>query len=123
MIEAAAKHHIEQNQGVGSIAVVVQIANNMSSYRPGARRDYLEKSMTRMREMEGVVADMSGVEQAYVIRSGREVRAMVSPTVTDDSAVSALARTVAKRIRSDLNYPGQVRVTMVREQRVTHLAK
>ncbi|MEY3902482.1 MAG: hypothetical protein RL189_1788 [Pseudomonadota bacterium] len=123
VIEAAAKHHAEQNQGVGPIAVVVQIANSMSTYRPGARRDYLEKSMGRMREMETVVADMSGVEQAYVIRSGREVRAMVSPTVTDDSAVSALARSVAKKIRSDLNYPGQVRVTMVREQRVTHLAK
>ncbi len=123
VIEAAAKHHIEQNQGVGPIAVVVQIANSMSAYRPGARRDYLEKSMGRMREMETIVTDMSGVEQAYVIRSGREVRAMVSPTVTDDSAVSALARSVAKKIRSDLNYPGQVRVTMVREQRVTHLAK
>ena len=95
----------------------------MSGYRPGARRDYLEKSMGRMREMETIVADMSGVEQAYVIKSGREVRAMVSSTVTDDSAVSALARSVAKKIRSDLNYPGQVRVTMVREQRVTHLAK
>jgi ribonuclease Y len=123
VVEAASKHHAEQMQSVGFIAVIVQLANSMSAYRPGARRDYIEKSMGRMREMETMVADMSGVEQAYVIRSGREVRAMVSSTITDDSSVSALARSVAKKIRSDLNYPGQVRVTMVREQRVTHLAK
>jgi ribonucrease Y len=123
VVEAIAKHHVEFLQGVGPIAVVVQIANNLSTSRPGARRDYLEKSIGRLRDMESLVSAVQGVDQAFVIKSGKEVRALVSPAVQDDAAVAALARSVAKKIRNDLNFPGQVRVTMVREQRVTQLAK
>jgi len=123
VVEAISKHHVEHQQGVNPIAVVVQIANNLSQYRPGARKEFLEKAIGRLRDMENVVSDIAGVDQAYVVRSGREVRAMVAPTVHEDEAVSALARSVAKRIRGELNYPGQVRVTMVKEQRVTHIAK
>jgi len=114
---------MEHAQGVNPITVVVQIANHLSSYRPGARKDFLEKAIGRLKDMEELVSEIPGVDQAYVIRSGREVRAMVAPTVMEDEAVSALARSVAKRIRGDLNYPGQVKVTMVREQRVTSIAK
>ena len=123
VVEAIAKHHQEHAQGVNPITVVVQIANVLSSFRPGARKEFLEKAIGRLREMETVVTEIPGVEQAYVIKSGREVRAMVSSTVDTDDAVTLLAKSVAKRIRSDLNYPGQVRVTMVRETRYTHLAK
>jgi ribonuclease Y len=123
VVEAIAKHHMEHAQSVNPITVVVQIANQLSTYRPGARKDFLEKAIGRLKDMETLVAEIPGVDQAYVIRSGREVRAMVAPTVMEDEAVSVLARSVAKRIRSDLNYPGQVKVTMVREQRVTSIAK
>ena len=123
VVEAIAKHHVEFQQSVGPIAVVVQIANNLSTSRPGARKDYLEKTIGRLKEMESLVTAVQGVDQAFVVKSGKEVRALVSPTVQDDAAVSALARSVAKKIRNDLNFPGQVRVTMVREQRVTQLAK
>lgn len=123
VIEAIAKHHVENLQGVNIVSVVVQAANALSSFRPGARKEFLEKSIERMREMEDVVTHFDGVDQAYVIKSGREIRAMVSPDVLDDEAVTMLAKSVAKKIRNDLNYPGQVKVTMVRETRVTQLAK
>lgn len=123
VIEAILKHHADNLHGVNPIVVVVQAANNLSSFRPGARKDFLEKSVGRMREMEDVVQSFQGVDQAYVMKSGREIRAMVSPAVMDDAAVTMLAKSVAKKIRSDLNYPGQVRVTMIRETRVTQLAK
>lgn len=123
VVEAIAKHHVENAHGVHPITVVVQAANAVSSFRPGARKEFLEKSVGRMKEMEEVVSHFDGVDQAYVIKSGREIRAMVSPRVMNDEAVTILAKSVAKKIRQDLNYPGQVRVTMVRETRVTHLAK
>lgn len=123
VIEAIIKHHQEHLQGVNPITVVVQTANVLSSFRPGARKEFLEKAIGRLRDMESVVQTFPGVEQAFVIKSGREVRALVSSTVVDDESVTLLAKTVAKKIRTDLNYPGQVRVTMVRESRTSHLAK
>lgn len=123
VVEAIAKHHMENAHGLSPIAVVVQAANALSSFRPGARKDFIEKSISRMREMEEAVGKFQGVDNAFVIKSGREVRAMVSPTIFDDQAVTMLAKDVAKKIRNDLNFPGPVRVTMVRETRVTHLAK
>jgi ribonuclease Y len=123
VVEAVRRHHVENLQGVNPLAVVVQAANSLSSFRPGARKDFLEKAIGRMRELEGAVAQVQGIEQVYVVKAGREVRALVSPSVFDDSAVTTLAKTVARRIRDDLRYPGPVKVTMVREQRSTHLAK
>jgi ribonuclease Y len=73
--------------------------------------------------MESTVESFAGVEQAYVIKSGREVRAMVLPTVLDDEAVTLLAKSVAKRLRDELNQSGGIKVTMIREQRATQLAK
>lgn len=123
VLEAIAKHHLEHVQGVNPITVIVQSANALSSYRPGARKEFLEKAIGRLRDMETTVTEFPGVEQAFVIKSGREVRALVAPTVFDDEAVSVLAKSVARKIRSDLNFPGQVRVTLVRETRNTALAK
>ena len=123
VVEAIAKHHQENLQGCGPLAAVVQIANRLSTARPGARKEFLEKNIGRLRDMESLVADIQGVEQAFVIKSGREVRALVSPSLQDDDSVTSLVRSVARKIRSDLNYPGQVKVTMVREQRVSQLAK
>ncbi len=123
VVEAAAKHHQEYMHGVSPIAVIVQAANVLSNFRPGARKEFIEKSISRLQDMESTVLDFEGVEQAYVIRSGREVRAMVQPTVFDDEAVTLLAKTVAKKLREDLNQSGNIKVTLIREQRATHLAK
>ncbi|KAB8029154.1 ribonuclease Y [Fluviispira multicolorata] len=123
VVEAAAKHHNENLHGLNAITVIVQTANVLSNFRPGARKEFLEKAIDRLRDMESTVEGFEGVEQAYVIKSGREVRAMVSPTVMDDEAVTLLAKSVAKRLRSELHQAGNIKVTMVREQRATHLAK
>ena len=95
----------------------------LSNFRPGARKEFLEKAIDRLKDMESTVEEFEGVEQAFVIKSGREVRAMVSPTVMDDEAVTLLAKSVAKRLRHDLHQASNIKVTMVREQRATHLAK
>jgi ribonuclease Y len=123
VIESAAKHHIEYLHGVSPITVIVQAANTLSNFRPGARKEFLEKAIDRLREMESTVESFDGVEQAFVIKSGREVRAMVSPTVLDDEAVTLIAKSVAKKLRNELHQSTNIKVTMIREQRATHLAK
>lgn len=123
VVEAIEKHHQENMHGVSLVAVVVQAANALSGFRPGARKEFIEKSIGRLRDMESVVQNFKGVEQAFVIRSGKEVRAMVSPTIMDDEAVTLLAKNVARKLRTDLSFPGPVKVTMVRESRITELAK
>jgi ribonuclease Y len=123
VVEAAGKHHMEYLHGASPVAVLVQAANVLSNFRPGARREFLEKAVARLQDMESTVESFAGVEQAYVIKSGREVRAMVLPTVLDDEAVTLLAKSVAKRLRDELNQSGGIKVTMIREQRATQLAK
>ncbi len=123
VVEAAAKHHSENLHGANPITVVVQTANMLSNFRPGARKEFLEKAIDRLKDMETTVEEFDGVEQAFVIKSGREVRAMVSPTVMDDEAVTLLAKSVAKKLRNDLHQASNIKVTMIREQRATHLAK
>lgn len=123
VVEAVRRHHVDNLQGVHPLAVVVQAANALSTFRPGARKEFLEKAIGRLRELEGAIGEVQGIEQAFVIKAGREIRALVSPTVFDDAAVTVLAKSVARRIRDDLRYPGPVKVTMVREQRTTQLAK
>jgi ribonuclease Y len=123
VVEAIAKHHAEHIHGSTPICVVLQAANHLSAFRPGARKEFLERSIERLRDMEKTVNAFPEVDHAFVMRAGREIRAMVAPTVLDDDAVTMLARNVARRIRSDSNHQGQVRVTMVRETRVTQVAK
>jgi ribonucrease Y len=123
IVEAVQKHHQEYATNITPLTVVLQAANQLSSFRPGARKEFVEKSISRLKDMESTITSLTGVEQAYVIRAGKEVRAMVSPTIQQDDAVSQLARSVARKIRQEINFPGQVRVTMVREQRVTSFAK
>lgn len=123
VVEAILKHHANNLHGSSPYAVVVQAANSLSAFRPGARKEFLEKSVQRLRDLEGMVGGYDGVEQAYVIRSGREVRAMVSPKFMDDEAVTILARTVAKRIREEAHSNSPVKVTMIRETRFTEIAK
>jgi ribonuclease Y len=104
-------------------AVLVQAADAISAARPGARRETLEGYVKRLESLEKIAESKKGVEKSYAMQAGREVRVMVKPAeISDDDAV-LLAREIAKEIEETLDYPGQIRVTVIRESRATELAK
>ena len=102
---------------------LVKIADTISAGRPGARRDTLEIYIKRLKKLEEIANSYEGIKQTFAVSAGREVRVIVQPSVFDDVASAKLARDIAKRIEDELEYPGQIRVTVVREARVTEIAK
>ena len=104
-------------------AVLVKVADAISAGRPGARRDTLESYIKRLQKIEEIVNSFDGIKQSFAVQAGREVRIIVESEKFDDLASQKLARDVAKRIESELDYPGQIRVTVVREFRTTEIAK
>ncbi len=104
-------------------AVLVKVADAISAGRPGARRDTLEIYIKRLQKIEEIVNSYEGIKQSFAVQAGREVRIIVQADMFDDLASGKLARDVAKRIEDELDYPGQIRVTVVREFRATELAK
>ncbi len=102
---------------------LVKIADTISAGRPGARRDTLEIYIKRLKKLEEIANSYEGIKQSFAVQAGREVRVVVQPNVFDDIASAKLARDIAKRIEDELEYPGQIRVTVVREARVTEIAK
>ncbi len=104
-------------------AVLVKIADAISAGRPGARRDTLEIYIKRLQKIEEIVNSFQGIKQSFAVQAGREVRVIVQSEMFDDLASQKLARDVAKRIEDELDYPGQIRVTVVREFRTTEIAK
>lgn len=104
-------------------AVLVKIADAMSAGRPGARRDTLEIYIKRIQKLEEIATSYEGIKRSFAVQAGREIRVMVQPTVFDDVAAGKLARDIAKRIENELDYPGQIKVTVVREIRTTEIAK
>ncbi|MBQ8635234.1 ribonuclease Y [bacterium] len=102
---------------------LVKIADTISAGRPGARRDTLEIYIKRLKKLEEIANSYEGIKQTFAVSAGREVRVVVQPSVFDDVASAKLARDIAKRIEDELEYPGQIRVTVVREARVTEIAK
>lgn len=104
-------------------AVLVKIADAISAGRPGARRDTLEIYIKRLQKIEEIVNSYEGIKQSFAVQAGREVRIIVQAEMFDDIASQRLARDVAKRIEDELDYPGQIRVTVVREFRATEIAK
>jgi ribonuclease Y len=104
-------------------AIIVKAADAISGSRPGARKDSLEQYVKRLEELEGVATSMPGVEKAYAIQAGRELRVFVSPKAVDDLSAYKLAKDIAQRIESELHYPGEVRVTLIRETRVIEYAR
>lgn len=104
-------------------AVLVKIADAISACRPGARRDTLEIYIKRLQKIEEIVNSYEGIKQSFAVQAGREVRIIVQADMFDDLASQKLARDVAKRIEDELDYPGQIRVTVVREFRTTEIAK
>ncbi len=104
-------------------AVLVKVADAISAGRPGARRDTLEIYIKRLQKIEEIVNSYEGIKQSFAVQAGREVRIIVEAEKFDDLASQKLARDVAKRIEDELDYPGQIRVTVVREFRTTEIAK
>lgn len=103
--------------------VIVKAADAISGARPGARRNSLEEYLQRLQDLETTASGFPGVEKVYAIQAGREVRVFVQPGVVDDLSAYQLARDIAKKIEADLTYPGEVRVTIIRETRVTEYAR
>lgn len=103
-------------------AVLTQAADACSAARPGARRESLESYVKRLERIEEIASSKPGVERVFAMQSGREVRVMVQPDAIDDLAAGVIAREVAKQIEDELTYPGQIRVTVVRESRATEVA-
>jgi ribonuclease Y len=119
---AIESHHGEVEQRTLE-AVLSQTADQISGGRPGARRETLETYVKRLEKLEEIATSYPGVEKVFAMQAGREVRVMVKPEDLDDLACQVLARDIAKRIEEELQYPGQIRITVVREIRATEYAK
>lgn len=122
VIKAMQSHHEEYPYETLE-SVIVQTADALSAARPGARRDTVENYLKRLSELEGIADSFSGVEKSYAIQAGREVRVFVTPTEIDDIAAKKVARDIANRIQQDLKYPGDIKVTVIRETRVIEYAR
>lgn len=122
VIHAIAAHHNDiEPQTVE--AVLVQAADAISSARPGARRESLENYVKRIEKLETLAGSFAGVEQSYAIQAGREIRVMVKPEVVDDAATVFLAKEIANKLETELEYPGQIKVNVIREVRSVEIAK
>ena len=122
VVNAIAAHHHEVDQDSVE-AVIAESADAISGARPGARREDLEAYIKRIRSLEDMSMTFPGVNQAYAIQAGREVRIIVKPEDIDDLAATRLARDIAKKIEETMHYPGQIRVTVIRETRAVDYAK
>lgn len=121
VVNAVAAHH-DEVPATTVEAVLVQAADAASAARPGARRQEIEQYVERMGELESLVAEHAGVRRVLAMSAGREVRVVVEPDTVDDHAVPQLATAIAKHIEADLTYPGEIRVTVVRELRASATA-
>ena len=123
----AVVHAIEAHHGDVEcktvVACLVQAADAVSASRPGARRENVENYIKRLQQLEEISSSFEGVERAYAIQAGREVRVMVKPEVVSDSRMPFVAHEIAKKIESELEYPGQIKVNIIRESRASDVAK
>ncbi len=122
VVNAIASHHHEVDQETVE-AVIVEAADAISGARPGARREDLEQYIKRLRALEDIANSYKGVQQSYAIQAGREVRIIVRPEDIDDLEATRLARDVARKIEDTMQYPGQIKVTVIRETRSIDYAK
>ena len=122
IIKAMQAHHGEYPfETVESI--IVQIADAISGSRPGARRDTVENYLKRLKELESIASAFPGVEKSYALQAGREIRVFITPTEISDIEAKKMARDIALRIESELKYPGEIKVTIIRETRIIEFAR
>lgn len=122
VVHAILAHHGDEEARTIE-AALVQAADAISAARPGARRETLEAYMKRLEKLEKIADAFEGVEKSYAIQAGRELRIMVKPEKVDDIAIARIARDIVKRIEQELEYPGQIKVTVIRETRAVEYAK
>jgi ribonuclease Y len=104
-------------------SVIVQVGDAISGSRPGARKDSIEQYIKRLEELESISNSFKGVEKSYALSAGREIRIFVNPTERNDIEAKKLARDIALRIENELKYPGEIKVTVIRENRVIDFAR
>ena len=122
IIHAIAAHHEDQHPET-ALAVLVQAADSLSAARPGARKELMESYVKRLEELEGIATGFDGVSKAYAIQAGRELRVMVNSDNIDDDRAYLLCKDIVAKIEETLTYPGQIRVTVIRERRAVSFAR
>lgn len=122
IVRAIAAHH-EEEKPETILDVLVEAADALSGARPGARREMLETYVKRLEDLERIAQSFHGVEKSYAIQAGREIRVMVQPERISDEASVILSRDIARKIEKELTYPGQIKVTVIREMRAVEIAK
>ena len=122
IIHAIAAHH-EDQRPESAMAVLVQASDSLSGARPGARKELLENYVKRLEDLENIATNFEGVAKAYAIQAGREIRVMVNSDNVDDDQTYVLCKDIAGKIENTLTYPGQIRVTVIRERRAVEVAK
>ncbi len=122
VVQGVAEHHGETDT-VGVWGFIISAADAISGARPGARRELLESYLKRLKDLEDIASGFKGVEKSYAIQAGREIRILVKPEEIDDLGAMRLARDIVKKIEESLNYPGQIKVTVLRETRAIDYAK
>ena len=122
VVNSIASHHGD-TEAKSTIAVIVAIADALSASRPGARNDSLENYIKRLEQLENVANDMPGIDKTFAVQAGRELRVIVKPEEVDDLGAHKIARDVKEKIEGTMQYPGTIKVTVVRETRATEEAK
>ena len=122
VLKGVAEHHLETSD-TSIWGYITSAADAISSARPGARRESLESYLKRLRALEDIADSFKGVEKSYAIQAGREVRILVKPESIDDLGAMRLARDIVKKVEESLDYPGQIKVTVIRETRAVDYAK
>ena len=122
VVHAIEAHHNDV-EPTTAIAVIVQAADAISAARPGARREDMENYIKRLQKLEEIAKSFGGVEKAYAIQAGREIRVMVKPEDVGDDGMKLIARDMAKKIQDEVKYPGQIKINVIRESRAVDYAK
>jgi ribonuclease Y len=122
IVNAVASHHNDVPP-IGPLGILVSAADAISASRPGARSESMTTYLKRVEDLEKIAVSFSGVEKAFAVQAGRELRVFVQPEQIDDDQAFSLARDIASKIENELQYPGQIRITVIREIRCIEVAK